>query len=294
MSIHLPQLSGLPLTAVSLPEGRSMEGILGYNVISQFVIEIDYEHRLLRFLAPSSYMPPDGAVAVPIAFHQGHPVLEAALTLPDGRTLPMRMMVDTGARGGVIVNTPFAEKHRVYEAIAPTVDGAFGVGIGGASAFRLGRGKHFKLAGVTFEAPIVSASLDRAGAIANPELDGIVGGEILRRFTVTLDYPHKRMLFTPNATLREPFEFDMAGFGFKAASLKFDRILVRYVIPHTPAAEAGLQEGDEIVAVDGRPAPALTIAGLRELFQQPEKRYVLRVRRGGEEREVTIVTRRLV
>ena len=44
----------------------------------------------------------------------------------------------------------------------------------------------------------------------------------------------------------------------------------------------------------GRPAPALTIAGLRELFQQPEKRYVLRVRRGAREVEMAIVTRRLV
>lgn len=293
-SIHIPLLSGIPLTAVSLPEGRSIEGILGYNVIEQFAIEIDYAHRILRFHAPSSYAPPAGAVAVPITFDQGHPVANAELTLPDGRTLPMRMMVDTGARGGVVVNTPFAEKRRVYDAIAPTLEGAFGVGIGGASAFRVGRAKQFKFAGVAFDVPVVSASLDRAGAVANPNLDGIIGAEVLRRFTVTIDYAHRRLLFVPNAALREPFEFDMAGTGFKAANLKFDRILVRYVLPHTPAAEAGLQEGDELVSVNGRPAAALMIDGLRALFQQPDKRYVLRVRRGGREIEMALVTRRLV
>ncbi len=86
----------------------------------------------------------------------------------------------------------------------------------------------------------------------------------------------------------------MLGAGFKAADLKFDRILVRYVLPNSPASEAGLQEGDELVAVDGRSAAPLTVGGLRALFLEPDKRHVLRTRRGGRETEVAIVTRRLV
>jgi len=118
--------------------------------------------------------------------------------------------------------------------------------------------------------------------------------EVLRRFTLTLDYRHRRLLLSPNGALRDPFEVEMLGAGFKAADLKFDRILVRYVLPNSPASEAGLQEGDEIVAVDGRSAAPLTVGGLRALFTEPDKRHTLRTRRGGREGEVAIVTRRLV
>jgi predicted aspartyl protease len=291
--IHLPLLPGIPLTPLSLSEGRAIEGILGTTVIRELAIEIDYERLRLRLHDPSAYAAPPGAVAVPVTFYRDRPVVAAELTLADGRTLPMRMLVDTGARG-ILVNTPFAERHRIYDAIAPTIASPFGVGIGGTTQQRVGRARRFTLAGFTFEAPIVNAAEDRAGATASAEIDGLIGSEVLRRFTLTLDYRHRRLLFAPNGALRDPFEVEMLGAGFKAADLKFDRILVRYVLPNSPAAEAGLQEGDELVAVDGRPAAPLTVGGLRALFTEPAKRHTLRTRRGGREVEVEIVTRRLV
>jgi predicted aspartyl protease len=291
--IHLPRLPGIPLTPVSLAEGRLIEGILGTTVIRDFAIEIDYERRLLRFHDRSSFVAPPGAVVVPVTFYRDRPVVAAELTLADGRTLPMRMLVDTGARG-ILVNTPFAERHRIYDAIAPTIAAPFGVGIGGTTHQRVGRARRFTLAGFAFDAPIVSAAEDRAGATAGDEVDGLIGSEVLRRFTLTLDYRHRRLLLAPNSGLHDPFEVEMLGAGFKAADLKFDRLLVRYVLPHSPAAKAGLQEGDEIVAVDGRPAAPLTVSGLRALFLEPDKRHVLRFRHAGRDIEVPIVTRRLV
>jgi hypothetical protein len=202
----------------------------------------------------------------------------------------MRMLVDTGARS-ILVNRPFAEKHAIYDALAPSIEGPFSVGIGGVSRQRMGRARRFALAGFTFDAPVVAAALDRAGATAASDVDGLIGGELLRRFTLTLDYAHRRLLLSPNAALHDPFDVDMSGAGFKAADLKFDRIIVRYVLHDSPASEAGLREGDEIVSVDGN---AVTIQQLRALFGQPEKRYAVRVRRGSREVEIALRTRRLV
>ena len=38
----------------------------------------------------------------------------------------------------------------------------------------------------------------KEGALASPDIGAIAGGEILRRFTVTFDYPHHRILLEPN------------------------------------------------------------------------------------------------
>jgi C-terminal processing protease CtpA/Prc len=63
------------------------------------------------------------------------------------------------------------------------------------------------------------------------------------------------------------------------------------VLPHSPAAEAGLEERDEIVSVDGK---KVALQQLRSMFGEPGKRYTVRVRRGGREFDATLVTRRLV
>jgi hypothetical protein len=286
-AIHVPRLVGVPLTEPSLAEGRAIEGILGRSVIEQSAITIDYEHRLLRFGEASI---PPGAVVVPVTFNAGRPVVAAELTLKDGRMLPMRMLVDTGARS-ILVNRPFAEKHEIYDALAPSIEGPFSVGIGGASRQRMGRAQRFAVAGFAFDAPIVAAALDRAGATAASDVDGLIGGEILRRFTLTLDYAHRRLLLAPNAALHAPFDADMSGAGFKAADLKFDRILVRYVLPDSPASAAGLQDGDEIVSLDGE---RVSMQRLRTLFGEPGKRHAVRVRRGSREFDAMITTRRLV
>src|SRR5205814_3862522 len=82
--IHIPRLPGMPLTPLSLAEGRLIEGILGTTVIRELAIEIDYEHRLLRFHDPSAYVAPPDAVVVPVTFYRDRPVVAAELTLADG------------------------------------------------------------------------------------------------------------------------------------------------------------------------------------------------------------------
>lgn len=77
-----------------------------------------------------------------------------------------------------------------------------------------------------------------------------------------------------------------AWFGFSHEVRNMGRPVITGVRPGSPAAEAGLTVGDVILSVDGQDTeerlPNFRIA-------TPGRQYVLRVRRGGEEREVAIV-----
>lgn len=44
----------------------------------------------------------------------------------------------------------------------------------------------------------VRLSLDTEGSGASEETDGLVGGEVLHRFKLILDYSRKRMILEPN------------------------------------------------------------------------------------------------
>lgn len=65
-------------------------------------------------------------------------------------------------------------------------------------------------------------------------------------------------------------------------------LTVREVIPGSPAARAGIQEGDVLVSVDGR---AATVASIREVGRRaaPGQEVRFRIRRSGREEVVTVV-----
>src|SRR5439155_1582628 len=70
-------------------------------------------------------------------------------------------------------------------------------GAGGNSQVITGRANAVKLGSFTLKNVPIQLSLDTEGAGASEENDGLIGGEIFRRFKVTLDYSRKRMILEP-------------------------------------------------------------------------------------------------
>jgi len=79
--------------------------------------------------------------------------------------------------------------------------------------------------------------------------------------------------------------FYMIGFAIDAS--RFDRPIVGAVEAGSPAERAGLEPGDEILAIDGEPVPSWEEAQYHILLR-PDAPLSLRVRRGGEERRVEV------
>ena len=76
-------------------------------------------------------------------------------------------------------------------------------------------------------------------------------------------------------------------------NVKGDGFEIMGVAPGSPAAEAGLQEGDLILAIDGKPAKDLPLPGVKERFRSdaPGAKLTLTVERAGK-RDDRIVTLR--
>src|SRR6185369_16455156 len=104
-----------------------------------------------------------------------------------------------------------------------------------------------------------------------------IGGEILHRFAITLDLPHRRLVLRPNRYLGEAWVFDMSGLDL---AWNDDRtaFVVRSVAAGTPGAEAGLRSGDVVTAVDGAPASAYGLNQVRRMLHEATT-YDLDVRR---------------
>jgi regulator of sigma E protease len=75
--------------------------------------------------------------------------------------------------------------------------------------------------------------------------------------------------------------------GFQVDAALYDRPIIGTVAPGSPAEQAGLQPGDEIVSIDGQPAATWEEAQYAILIR-PDSAVRLEVRRGSERREVVV------
>jgi aspartyl protease/PDZ domain-containing protein len=228
-------------------QGRETDGIFSYDFLKRFVVTIDYHKRLLTVVEPAAYVANGGEV-FPLTFLHGLPYVDAEITVPGNPPQKTNFLVDVGS--GDTVDWP-----RLGISKGKLLDTVTGVGLGnnekqgftGRGTLQLGKFE-FK------DIPIHCCGGNELG-------NHLIGGELLKRFVVTLDYPHQRMLLLPIGDLSEPFPFDCSGVILRQEpGATFFRI--KTVIPGTPAADAGLQPSDVIEQVNGMPAAQWTMETL--------------------------------
>ncbi len=286
--------TAIDLARLPALEGHRLDGILGDDFIARYVVAIDYGRRELRVYDRDTFHYDGPGVSVPLTLIDGFPHIEADVKLDDGETVRGRMVIDVGSNGSLSLTKSFVDQHRLREFVKPTIRRTGGGGIGGATTSDVGRVAALSIGGIELSRPIVSLFGDSAGVLSRSGTwDGNIGGMILRRFTLFLDYRGKRLIFEPNATLHDPFDTDMSGALFRLNE-SLSTIIVDRVAPDSPASEAGLMPEDVVVSVDGVAGSQQVLGELRERLRRPGERVALVVRRGGEEKKIELVTKRLI
>jgi hypothetical protein len=283
-----------PLTALSRREGRPMEGIFGFETIGHFVTEFDYAASVLRFHEPATFRPPPGAVELPFYLNDTKPIVRGEIELDDGRRLPLEIQVDTGSRSALDFTASFVRKNRLLEGKGPFLRAPLGFGVGGQTNEALGRVAAVHLGSIAVRNVLCGFSEDKLGSMAGDEFDANLGSGLMKQFTVWVDYPRQRLLLKPNAHFGEPIEYDMSGLLFESPDDSYRRAVVRNVLPASPGAEAGLQNGDEVLSANGKPVSQMRLDDLRVMLRKPGERIRLDLRRGEKTLSVELVTRRLI
>lgn len=267
---------------------RDIAGIVGYDFISRFVVTLDYDRDVLVLNDPKTFHFAGSEAPLPMVMNGVVPALRGTL---DGRYEGL-FRLDVGSSSTVDLHSPFAKKHGLEKRLrdARTVTGA---GFGGHFTSSLGRAREMAFGPYHWADPMVSISHATEGAFASEEFAGNVGNRILERFRVTLDYDGRRVWLEPGARYRERDSFTRAG-----VLLVRDggRVLARSVLAGSPAARAGLREGDEVTAVDGRAMDDWKLRDLENLFERGEngRKVTLAVRRDGGTEALTLTLREML
>jgi len=293
-SITQPVVSAIDLSRLPRLEGHRIDGILGYDFISRYVVAIDYARHELRIYDQPAFHYDGPGVSVPLMLINRFPHIDADVKLADGETVRGRMVIDVGSNGSLSLTKAFVDKNRLRQRVGPTVRRTGAGGVGGSTTSDIGRVASLSIGGIELSRPLVNLFGDSAGSMSvSSSWEGNIGGAILRRFTVFLDYQDKRMIFEPNATIHDAFEADMSGLLLRLDD-SLSTIVVETVAAGSPAAEAGIVPGDEIVSADGVAGSQKLLGELRERLRKPGERVLFVVRRGGDEKRIEVVTRRMV
>lgn len=110
-----------------------------------------------------------------------------------------------------------------------------------------------------------------------PSLGGLLGNEIFRRFNVILNYDKQQIYLTPNQFFNTPFDYAYSGIELYLIG---NAAITGKIPAGSPAEKAGLQEGDEILAVNNK--FGMTLDDLKQSLQSSYGKVKIIYRRNGE------------
>ena len=301
-SFTIPGLAGfsqpvniaLPVRHLAPRMGQDFDGILGSEFIKEFVLELDYQARVIKLHDKDKFNYTGHGESIPIKLNgAGHPIIDGEVTPIGSDPVKGKFVLDIGSSAALILYSPFVVDHHLLGPNLKTIK-AIGVGgAGGASTGRIGRVTELKIGAFKISNPTTMFSEDKEGALASSAVLGNIGAQVLSKFRLLLDYGHDRIIFEPNSTFPEGFERAFSGLAMVAEGKDYRTFRITDLLDNAPGAEAGLQKNDIITAIDGKAAAGLTLSKLIDLFERPAS-YKLTVRRGDQTLQVTLTPRKLV
>lgn len=255
------------LTAVY---GEQIDGIIGFAVLSRYIIKIDYERVKVIFCTRGTIRYPRGGYLLRPHISQ---LVSQPMRVRDAKAIHSRFLFDLGAGLCMLFSREFIEDSNFLDKKRKFWHKE-GEGLGGKIDMELTVIKEVKIGPYKFRNVPSFIFNDEYNVTAYPQMGGILGNDIMRRFNVILNYAKGDIYITPNQHFTELFDYSYSGLELYLVN---GVIIVGDVAPGSPAQAAGLLEGDEVLAVNKTFNGSLN--QYKIALQTPNERVKLIVRR---------------
>lgn len=290
VSLELPGVHGVGHAVLVLEDdylelknylGTEVHGILGYELFSRFIVEVDYSNKELVLTMPERFRKPRRHQTMPITVEDTKPYVVANVEQRNGKKLWLKLLIDTGASHSLLID-PRSDTSIILP--ENTIKTVLGRGLGGVITGQAGRINSITIGSNLLENVLVNYPDEtytdslKAGSVFR---NGSLGGEILSRFDLIFNFPKEEIYFKKNSYFKKKFYFNMSGLVVKAAGPRLKEYIITEVRDQSPAKIAGIQINDVILNINGTNAEDLTLNNLHSYFNlAPGKRIRLDIKRG--------------
>mgnify|MGYP003609685000 CR=1 FL=1 len=190
--------------------GIPVNGIIGYKFFKNNIVEINYQKK--RVVVHANDKSTHERLSkkfneVPITIERSKPYIYATAVVNDDK-IPAKLLIDIGNSDAFWI----FENNKIKLPKKNFPD-FLGKGFSGDIEGHRAKIDNFLIDDFNFKKPIVS--FPDSTSIRNvkmvPDRIGSVGGEVLKRFTVVLDYADKKMYLKKNSKFSEPFTYNKSG-----------------------------------------------------------------------------------
>jgi hypothetical protein len=223
--------------------GVRIDGIIGYSLLSRYVIRIDQELQQMDWFSAGVNVYPRRGYRMKLEIDK---LPSHAAYVQDVRGEQSRFLIDLGAGLNLLFSRRYVQSSGLLDNTRKRWIKS-GEGIGGRIEMELTTMRQLRIGPYRFRQVPINIFDDDFNVTNYPEWAGLIGNDLLRRFQVILNYPAKEMHLLPNRYFSDPFDYSYSGLELYLVA---NKIRVGYLAPGSPAAAAGLELGDEVVAVN--------------------------------------------
>ncbi|GLB52084.1 hypothetical protein NBRC110019_11230 [Neptunitalea chrysea] len=291
--------------------GVEVHGIMGYDILKDFVVEVDYARHIIRFYPHEKYKrrKKNKEAELPLAFYKRKPYIRTTVSLDTGVDEVVKLLLDTGSGDALWL---FAND------TIKVPDNYFmdhlGIGLSGdiigqrtkINSLKISEDLLLNDVKCAFPEPeyLVHLSDDNFGR------NGSLGGEALSRFLVTINYRDKWLRLKKNKNYKKEFYYNMSGITIQHNGMRIVQERIRnkidpassdisnsgasytsyfkqqtqyYLTPKieiaeirtgSPAALVGVQKGDVILSINKRTVLKQSINEVRDMLNRKDGKTI--------------------
>jgi len=295
--------------------GVPIFGFIGGDLIKNYILKIDYRKKKLYFFSHKNFKTSkwNHYARIPIEIYKDKPYIKAEIQFSKNSPKhSLLLLIDTGNSDPLWI---FQNDSLTVPSEKPRIKDYFGLGLNGdIKGERIKSSRFFIPQNFKFKNVITGLpdSIYYKNLILNHPFDGIIGGEILKRFKLYFDYKNKNIYLKKRwFSYYKKFPFNESGLylayqGKIPLRIKkiitnidtrqlssggggiivdnsdfvykyefFDKIVVHYVRPDSPAEKAGFAMGDVILEINGESVYNYKLNKLEEKFLYKSSRKLI-------------------
>jgi hypothetical protein len=295
--------------------GETIHGIIGYDLLKNFIVKINYQSKKIDFYKPENYRYKKcrKCETFPIELYRNKPYINLNVQIDTvGKKLTnVKLLIDSGGSDAIWLFEDSKEDVKTPQLFFNDI---LGEGLSGTIYGNRSRIPKIKLGSFEIENPTVSFldSISSKNARNFKARNGSLGGGILKRFTIWLDYPNKQIKLKKNRFFKSSFNYDMSGLDvvytgkqlvkevesdftkYKLAknnsvtfitnfSYKFKpSYKIKAVTKNSAADKVGIKEGDIILAINRKSAHSYKLSDIVNKLQEKENKKIrIKIKRNG-------------